>query len=32
MLFELVDARNESVWSEPVYFTVEGEDIYTSVE
>ncbi len=30
MMYELVDARNEAVWSEEVYFTVDGEDIYTT--
>ena len=31
MLFELVDSKNNSVWSEPVFFEVHGEDIYTMV-
>ena len=31
MMFELVDARNETVWSEPVWFTVDGDDIYTTI-
>lgn len=32
MLFELVDARDTSAWSETVVFTVEGEEIYTATE
>ena len=31
MMFELVDARNETVWSEPVWFTVDGDDIHTTI-
>ncbi|MBQ8400893.1 MAG: clostripain, partial [Clostridia bacterium] len=31
MMFELTDARNETAWSQPVFFTVEGDDIYTTV-
>lgn len=31
MMFELVDARNNTALSQPVWFTVDGEDIYTSI-
>lgn len=31
MLFELVDAKNETAWSEPVFFEVDGDDIHTTV-
>lgn len=31
MMFELVDARNETVLSEPVWFTVDGDDIHTTI-
>lgn len=31
MLFELVDSKNNSIWSEPFFFEVHGGDIYTMV-
>ena len=31
MLFELVDSKNNSIWSEPIFFEVHGDDIYTMV-
>lgn len=31
LMFELVDARNMTAMSQPVWFTVRGDDIYTSL-
>ncbi len=31
MLFEMVDTRGGSLWSDVILFTIEGEDIYTEV-
>ena len=31
MLFELVDSKNNSVWSDPVFIEVYGDEIYTMV-
>ena len=31
MIFELVDSKNNTVWSDPVFFEVHGDDIYTMV-
>ena len=31
MLFELVDSKNNSIWSDPVFYEVHGDDIYTMV-
>jgi len=31
ILFEMVDARNDTLWSEPAFFTVEGDEIWTTV-
>ncbi len=30
LIFELVDAKNNSVWSDPVFIEVHGDDIYVS--
>ena len=31
ILFELVDSKNNSIWSEPAFIEVHGEDIYTMI-
>ncbi len=31
MLFELLDSKNNSIWSDPFFFEVYGDDIYTMV-
>jgi len=31
LLFELVDSKNNSIWSDPVFIEVHGDDIYTMV-
>ena len=32
LLFELVDSKNNSIWSDPAYIEVHGEDIYVMVD
>ena len=31
MMFELEDAHNQTAWSQPVFFEVDGDDIYTTI-
>jgi len=31
MMFELEDCHNQTAWSQPVFFEVDGDDIYTTI-